>query len=191
MSRRDTFVVGEASAGESNCLSAPPTPARFTANLILTGRGAVAVAAPATAPPGSDIVVSKFAVKHDDSKLLQLFETAFGTHAEDEIVQAGGSGLAFIPLISARGAAASGRAKALVLTKFTAFVAGGVSGELTVESNRDYFTTYDRLKRVLPAANRPAAGVETEMVSTIAHSDPGIRELWYRSPDVWTRGPKR
>ena len=45
---------------------APPTPARFTAaNAILTGRGAAAIAAPAAPPPGSDIVVSKFAVKHD------------------------------------------------------------------------------------------------------------------------------
>ena len=111
----------------------------------------LAVVAPASAPPGSDLVINKFAVKHDDSKLLQLFEAVFGTYAEEEIVQASGSGMAFIPLILARGAAASGRAKALVLSKFTTFVAGGVSGELTPESNKEFFTTYDRLKRVLPA----------------------------------------
>ena len=99
----------------------------------------------------------------------QLFSAARGL---------GGSGIAFIPLINARGTAASGRAKALVLSKFTTFVATGIAGELTVDSNKDYFTKYDRLKRVLPATQRPPAAVEQEMVSTMAHSDPGIRELW-------------
>ena len=80
---------------------APPSPARFTAaNAILTGGGHAAVAAPAAAPPGSSIVVNKYAVKHDDSKLLQQFEAVFGTHAENEIVDAAGSGIAFIGRLS-------------------------------------------------------------------------------------------
>ena len=148
----------------------PLSPARFTAaNAVLTGGGAAAVALPGAPLPGSDIVVSKFAVKHDDSKLLQIFETVFGAYAEDEILQAAGSGLAFIPLIIARGAAASGRAKALVQTKFSTFVAAGISGELTSDSNKLFFTQYDRLKRVLPVASRPDPAAESEMVSTMAH----------------------
>ena len=126
------------------------------------------------------IIIAKHCVEKEDSSFLHSLSYVFGNAEPSEqlLEESDGSGLEFLRLLRVRGNSANSRDKALVATKFSSLINGGVRGELTLDSFSAFLKLYKAARRNIPPLSRPPAVAEAEMISIIAIKDPASRELY-------------
>ena len=79
--------------------------------------------------------------------------------------------------------------RTLVSSKLTKFIAKGLSGDLSLESFNAHYKEYNKLVRNKPPATRPSDEETMEMLISIVHKDPSVRDLFElkleaRQPDT-------
>jgi hypothetical protein len=159
----------------------PPTATRITkweATATAKKGSAVKFTHITTLPDG--FRVAPWEVKADDTKLLaKLKHVIQNSLRVDSLVEgARGSGLALLTKLRELAANANDFDKTLVSTEFTDLVRRGVGGELTLESLTKFLKEYQAKRRNLSSGTRPADATEAQMITRIALSDPGLREMY-------------
>ena len=149
-------------------------------------RAAMVPPAPLVTPIAADpkfteqFVLARHLVRHADSELLTSLSHVFGgtLRGKTLIEAAGNSGTKLIKLLLDEATKATGRDRSVVSAKHQLIISQGVKGEVNSLSLDKFLKEYKLAKQNMPPALRQPDEAELEMINTVAHADPGIRDIY-------------